>query len=120
MRKVIYIAGPISGMLEGNKAAFMEAEYALTSAGYTVLNPRRLPVGMQAGRYMPICLAMVQQSDMVALLPGWEKSRGAQIEKGLALYQGIPVWPIERLCPDWDWLARIARQIAQGNGPAED
>ena len=84
---IVYIAGPMKGKAEGNKPAFMEAQRQLEEMGCIVLNPARLPDGMPADAYMPICIAMVQQADAVYCLPGWAESLGAMIERNFAFYQ---------------------------------
>ena len=89
-KRVAYIAGPMTGIQGKNRAAFCEAQAELEKRGYLVLNPAMLPDGMDGEKYMPICLAMVQQADVVWLLPGWENSNGARIEQQMAEYQGIP------------------------------
>ena len=43
---------------------------------------------MPGDRYMPICLAMVTAADVVFMLPGWEESPGACLERAYAQYQG--------------------------------
>lgn len=45
-----------------------------------MINPARLPEDLPPECYMPICLAMVDQADTIALLPGYENSAGAQVE----------------------------------------
>lgn len=90
-KTIIYIAGPITGLKNGNKDAFAVAADALRKIGYAVLNPATLPDDMPADRYMPICLAMVQAADIICMLPGWSASRGANIELEFAKYQGKDV-----------------------------
>lgn len=94
--KVIYIAGPMTGLPELNRPAFMEAEKALTEAGFVVLNPAWLPVGLPPEKYMPICLAMLDAAEAVYLLKGWGISHGTLIERSYALYQGKAVFEPER------------------------
>lgn len=84
---VVYIAGKMNGLPDKGREAFAAAEAELENRRMTVLNPARLPDGMPEERYMPICLAMVEQADAVAMLPGWEDSPGAMIEKAYAEYQ---------------------------------
>ena len=89
-RWVIYIAGPIKGHADYIER-FCAAQLDLEARGWIVLNPADLPAGMPAERYMPICLAMLQQADAVYMLQGWEGSDGAGIEYLLAEYQGKEV-----------------------------
>lgn len=84
---VIYIAGPITGRPDYIER-FCRAYLDLEAEGWIILNPADLPEGMPADRYMPICLAMLQQADAVYMLEGWEESAGASIEWTLAKYQG--------------------------------
>lgn len=86
-RVVVYIAGPMAGLINKNRDNFDEAEAELKHLGYVVLNPAVLPDGMDYSRYMPICLSMVEQADAVLMLPGWEKSKGASLEHQYAQYQ---------------------------------
>lgn len=90
-KTIIYIAGPIKGLKNGNKAAFAEAAERLRNMGFVVLNPAALPEGMPVDHYMPICLAMVQAADVICMLPGWHSSAGANIELDYAKYQGKTV-----------------------------
>lgn len=92
MADSVYIAGPITGMPELNKPAFMIAEKALKDAGYIVLNPACLPEGLPPEKYMPICLSMVEAADCVYMLKGWKTSRGASIEHNFATYQGKKIY----------------------------
>lgn len=87
---VIYIAGPIKGRADYIER-FCAAQLKLEAEGWIVLNPADLPTGMPADRYMPICLAMLQQADAVYMLDGWEYSEGANIELQFAQYQGKEV-----------------------------
>lgn len=92
MGKVIYISGPISGMPDGNREAFEEAEKLMEKQGFIVLNPRALPEGMEKRRYMPIALAMLEQADAVLMIDGWEESDGANIEWLMAIYQNKEIF----------------------------
>lgn len=51
-----------------------------------MLNPSWMPQGMQKADYMRICFAMIDTADVVALLPGYETSPGAQLELQYCFY----------------------------------
>lgn len=86
--KIVYLAGPMRGIEKLNRPAFYSAEDCLRQEGALVLNPARLPIGMPQNAYMPICLAMLEQADMIVVLPGWEFSEGAITEVAYARMQG--------------------------------
>lgn len=88
--KVIYIAGPITGVPQYWEA-FEKAEEELTADGYIVLTPSRMPQGMTPAQYMKICFAMIDAADAVYFLPGWQNSKGAQLELNYCQYTGKEV-----------------------------
>jgi nucleoside 2-deoxyribosyltransferase len=88
-KKVIYIAGPITGVANYWEA-FEKAEDELTAKGYTVLTPTRFPYDLSNDKAMKICLAMIDQADTVYFLPGWHMSIGANLEMYYCKYTGKP------------------------------
>ena len=82
-----YIAGKISGD-STYREKFKTAEQALSNQGFVVLNPADLPEGMNPADYMRICFAMMESADIVAFLPDYEQSRGAQLEWSWCQYAG--------------------------------
>lgn len=86
MSEVYYIAGKISGK-DDYAALFFDAESKLQENGKIVLNPARLPEGMESERYLPICLAMIDSADVIYMLNNWRESAGAGIEHAYAMYQ---------------------------------
>lgn len=91
MGRIIYIAGPIKGDPD-YRAHFDQAERTLSARGWTVINPAILPQGLHPSAYMPICLKMLDAADAIALLPDWQHSPGAKIERAYAAYQRKAVY----------------------------
>lgn len=91
--KRIYISGPMTGYPDYNFPAFMEAEDKLRSLGYGVINPARIEHKNKECwvTCMRQAITEMMQADAVATLPGWKRSRGAQIEVELAIRLTIPV-----------------------------
>ena len=84
---IIYIAGKMAGVKD-YKYKFLKAEYKLREAGHIVINPAVLPEGMDGTRYMPICLAMLQQADAICIIgDDWQESAGVKTELTFAEYQ---------------------------------
>lgn len=112
----LYIAGPMSGLPHYNYPAFNRAEEELLAAGYTVLNPvdaeKDNPTPGQAQPwdwYMRKALAMVLAADGIAVLDGWECSRGARLEVEVAHSLRMPVLPLRR----WVEAGRPAKAIGR-------
>ena len=110
----IYVSGPMSGLTDKNRQAFMDAEELLVAAGYEVLTPARVdelfPPDPDEYRdwhwYMSKCLPMVDEADGLAMLPGWVKSRGARWEADRALEIGLPMASVETWCSRFRVLQR--------------
>ncbi|EPW2144903.1 DUF4406 domain-containing protein [Escherichia coli] len=87
----IYIAGPMTGYPDYNRAAVNAKASELMAEGHIVLNPAVLPGGLCQSEYMDICLAMVRSADAIYLLNRWEDSVGARAEHALAEKLGLTV-----------------------------
>ena len=83
----VYIAGKITGDCD-YREKFERAAELLRREGHVVLNPTTLPEGMSAADYMRICFAMIDVADRVVLLPDWQSSPGARLEKEYCRYIG--------------------------------
>lgn len=102
--KKVYIAGPMTGLPEHNFPAFNEAEKALRERGFIPLNPAGNPMGLSPADYMRIDLAMVGVSDLVAMLPGWKLSIGANAEYSTAVSYRIEVRDISHFIENYPVL----------------
>lgn len=96
----VYIAGPMTNLPEFNYPAFHRAAEQLDAAGYQPLNPARRGVveGKEWSDYLREALADVVRADGIAVLPGWQNSRGARLEVHVALELGLTFLPLE------EWL----------------
>lgn len=100
----IYLAGPMTGIKDFNFPAFDKAAKELEDAGYIVFNP----AANDRRRYGDDFLQHPERFDrratmfddtswicnnanIIALLPGWERSKGVAVEKALAEYLGLEI-----------------------------
>jgi Domain of unknown function (DUF4406) len=97
-KKNIYIAGAISGLDPKDvQIKFERAEQDIRATGCEPFNPYRqigcLPEfeGASWEQLMRICIVALMGCDGVWLCHDWASSRGAVIERELALKVGIPV-----------------------------
>ena len=111
----LYLSGPITGLPDYNKPAFAEATAKLEAHGHIVLNPHTVCVDLSAHSCQLPCtpselelpwadylradlVAMLTKCDALAMLPGWENSRGASLEAYIAKQLG---WEVDH----WEnWL----------------
>ena len=93
---LVYISGPMTGIADANRAAFDAAEKFLREKyGCGVLNPARMPDGLQYRQYMAHAMQLLAHATVMVLLPGWERSRGAFIEVMIAERDGVPAFELE-------------------------
>ena len=90
----IYIAGKIAGAPKYKDLFAAEADKQ-REAGHIVLNPAELPEGMSRPGYMRICMAMIDAADKVIMLPNYQQSPGARLEREYCRYIGKPVECLE-------------------------
>lgn len=109
----LYIAGPMSGIPQFNFPAFIAAGKCIRKLGYETLNPAEIDLeddnetAMESttgdlsdvektwGDYLSRDVKLVaDECDGVALLPGWENSRGARLEAFIAINCKKPVYQL--------------------------
>lgn len=88
---IVYISGAIQNSEKPYKEKFQEAHLHLETLGHSVLDPSFLPSDLPLLRYMPICLAMLEQADAIYMLSDFRNSEGSMLELDYAMYQGKKV-----------------------------
>lgn len=86
-KKIVYLAGKMTGLPDYGRARFNAKAAELTEAGYIVINPATLPVGLRHESYMKLSFAMLDAAEAIYLLDNWRDSAGARLEREYALYQ---------------------------------
>ena len=81
----------MTGIANANREAFNQKAALLRQQGHCALSPATLPAGLSEREYMDICFAMIRAAQSLFMLPGWEKSAGAQAEYHYALKLGLPI-----------------------------
>lgn len=109
----VYVAGPIRGYPDGNRAKFDQAVALLKEMGHQPVNPHDIPTNHegpciggpasvedhthQYGCYLRDDIMVLMFCDAIALLPGWQNSKGAATEAHVAQSIGLPEVPIDEL-----------------------
>jgi Asp-tRNA(Asn)/Glu-tRNA(Gln) amidotransferase A subunit family amidase len=91
----IYISGPMTGLPNHNEEAFTDAAAALRKKGHIVFNPAENDDGSRDKSwafYMRLDVRSVSLADYMVILPGWENSKGAQLEIAIAERLEIPIY----------------------------
>jgi hypothetical protein len=100
----LYLAGPMSGYPQHNWPIFREKAAELRAAGYEVIDasecngPYEDAVAKGYFECLKTDLRAMLTCEAVALLTHWEESKGANIERQLAMQVGMVVKTVE------DWL----------------
>lgn len=136
-----YLSGPMTGLPDFNKHAFVLGAGMLRDAGWIVYNPIENDAeagieleGKEGTEAFDFAEAMkrdlwqVCDSDAVFVMPGWEYSKGAKLEVFVAHEVGKPVYSllsgrkIEREGElDWTWQTAhpfSSRKIEREDGPS--
>ncbi len=108
----LYISGPVTGIEHDNVTNFRRARRLLADAGHEVFMPHDIVDTNDTHKTaMLLCIHQLTSKawdadsagpknfyDGVALLPGWEQSEGAKLEKAVAEACGITVKTVD------EWL----------------
>nr|WP_183448463.1 DUF4406 domain-containing protein [Microvirga lupini] len=89
----VYLAGPMTGYDDHNFPAFNACAAKLRGRFAHVVNPAEHGIveGAEWGDYLRYDIGRLADCASIALLPGWSKSRGAQLEVHIAQKLGMPI-----------------------------
>lgn len=97
---LVFIAGPMTGLDDFNRAAFYEAEEQLNNLDFETINPASLsfiiPEYAPHQMFVDTTLALVKHCAAVVRLPGWENSKGAMLELETAAIHSVPIFDMEQ------------------------
>jgi hypothetical protein len=105
---VYYLSGPMTGIPDHNFPAFHEAAAKLRAQGLAVVSPAELDLAdpkPTVGEtypwdyYLRRDLRELTRCDAVAVLPGWTRSKGAQLEVHVAKELGMPIVDVLTMQP---------------------
>lgn len=99
----VYLAGPMTGILNSNHAAFDFATDKLRALGFSVFSPaendrnlfgselEKSPAFSRRKVLKTDTAFICSQAEIIALLPNWEKSKGALAERALGVALGLTI-----------------------------
>jgi len=88
-KKVVYIAGPITGVAKYWEP-FERAEDEILAKGWVPLSPAHHPVGLTNEAYTRLNMAMIDVADAVLFLRNSTRSKGALLEYQYCKYINKP------------------------------
>lgn len=92
-----YIAGQMTGYQDFNYPAFNAAAAQLRAMGYRVENPAENPEQPDWQGYMRAGITQLMRCGGIAMLPGWQQSRGASLEHFIAQRLGLQIVTVDEL-----------------------
>lgn len=82
----LYLAGPMTGLPERNFPAFNAEAARLRALGFDIVNPAEIHNGASMSWHdcMKVDIPLLLTCDGIALMEGWEQSKGARLERHYA------------------------------------
>jgi hypothetical protein len=105
----IYLSGPMTGVRDQNRPLFHAEAKRLRELGYDVVSPAEICPDPKASweACVRADIAQLVYCHGIAMLPDWERSRGARLEYHIATQLGMPVFIASEIAAD-----RLMERIA--------
>lgn len=117
----IYISGPMTGIPNFNAGAFNRAEEDLTIRGHFCVNPASLGGGEELqwtwDDYLKrdIISMLTEKCEAIAVLDGWQKSKGAMLEVHIGRELGMMILKYPTLEPFSETVLEEAARLVGGD-----
>ena len=99
----IYVAGPMTGIVDHNFPAFLAVTSTLRDMGYRVVSPAELDEGGSLTEpwdyYLRRDLKELANCQTIAVLPGWQEPRGAALHVRGGRRRGTGLGDADRVPP---------------------
>ncbi len=109
MKKTTYIAGPMTGLPDLNFPAFHAEAARLRAEGWEVINPAEINPDKHLSwrACMQTDIAALVFCDAIHVLPGWQGSKGAELELHIAERLGMEIYLPDLAAVEvaTDWIA---------------
>ena len=95
MKPTMLLVGPMTGLPNYNRAAFLKAQEYFEAKGFHVINPGEAAPDLEDTDwhgYMRRSLHNLLGVNHIGLLPGWHKSQGARLEVDVANALNLLMW----------------------------
>lgn len=116
----IYLAGPMTGKPDFNSAEFAKYAEKYRADGFKVFSPPEMDEGDWTKPYeyyirRDLGVFLNESVERVYLLPGWQESKGARLEKHLAEVLGLAIYDAETGEPFKENVAEEAMRLVYGD-----
>jgi hypothetical protein len=88
----IYISGPMTGLPDNNRPAFHRMHRMLIHYGYNSINPAHQPQDKPYVWLIRQGIQAVMRAHCLVMLDGWQRSRGARVERSVARMLELPIY----------------------------